>query len=774
MSDWHSALVLRDDKKRLVEGFANVSVLDRQGDVVPAEAMSAAMIDYMAKGGIILLSHENKPVGKVLQWDVQKTDSGAEGIHIIAEIHADSGIGDAAWKMLKEKTLTGFSIGGVAKKIQEIRAKGATGGVARQLSNIELNEISLVQIPANQMSTVENLSLAKGVIVVSDQQAHVSAKHEAEALAQKLKQEGKVVYRIIAHPDGFEIQYGDHINPQTGQKQPFVGKDLLLSALMGIFTEKAEDAPPEEEFEHGEKKAPIALEENTNFDQTKYGLAAKSEMKLKPPKQPMGNGEEGESGEEGEPAESVKDAVSSGEAGVDNPRYSPEEKSEEVQKPFKSRAQQRWAFWSRQPWAEEWAGKTRFGSLPERAHRKDMHPAEAAQRDTVGVCDVCGEQSVDVTEDKYGPSFCQDCEHDVEAYKALVQKFVKDRKLDSWRCIHCGSMTEAPKASAPNDTDYRWCPTCKQHRNVREKDEAHKDVRDGATADANVGENGIGRGDRIDMSLNKKGEGAYCTKCGNALVLKRDFSIAEWDDGVQGYKPVCEGGMRTGEDGKSINTPKSMDKTMPKPVRKEPDPEPDPARKSDTEILPYSEEEKRLVAAHRALHKEPDPDPDPAAKPVPDESEAEEAADQGEMGEGKGVAPVPHKTTAEDFRSLADSLVKAISDGFARMEKRFETLEKANYTSKPPSVEHDYPKPPEDGPKSDGLQAPKLDQEMNPHSKPFGKTTQAIIKTALGGAADGSKEGPVMEGNKSEFVRKVLTKGTNASEMTQRRMRGEL
>lgn len=38
--------------------------------------------------------------------------------------------------------------------------------------------------------------------------------------------------------------------------------------------------------------------------------------------------------------------------------------------PFKSRAQQRFAFGTNQPWAKEWASKTNFKKLPARVKKR--------------------------------------------------------------------------------------------------------------------------------------------------------------------------------------------------------------------------------------------------------------------------------------------------------------------------------------------------------------------------------------------------------------------
>jgi hypothetical protein len=63
-------LKIRNEKKRIFEGWASVEVVDKQGEVVPAEELKKAMIDFMDRGGAIVFEHSNKPVGKVLQWQV--------------------------------------------------------------------------------------------------------------------------------------------------------------------------------------------------------------------------------------------------------------------------------------------------------------------------------------------------------------------------------------------------------------------------------------------------------------------------------------------------------------------------------------------------------------------------------------------------------------------------------------------------------------------------------------------------------------------------------
>ena len=324
MSDDYRNVVISDEKNRLVSGFANVAVLDRQGDIVPTDAMAKAMMEYMRRGGIVLLGHANKPVGKVVQWSIQKPEgSDADGIHIIAAIDTGTEPADEAWKKLGNKTITGFSIGGSAKDQEQVRDKAAVGGMARELKGVELHEISLVEIPANQLATVSDISVAKSCDnggCKMEKELHrgpFDTKELADQAAQKLKQEGKVVYGVAPRGDGtWEVNFGwaknpandeaprEEMHPKTKQPVLMALKTLEGVKAMGLDWEptredaekvalemKAEgfivheivpdgnewridygrDENPAEKAE-GAPEGPTVKEQDPNFDQTKYGV----------------------------------------------------------------------------------------------------------------------------------------------------------------------------------------------------------------------------------------------------------------------------------------------------------------------------------------------------------------------------------------------------------------------------------------------------------------------------------------------------------------------
>ena len=160
-------IIIKDEDNRLINGYASVEIVDKQGDIVPIDALEKAMLDYMNRGGNILYGHENKPVGKVLQWNVEKhPELDVPAISLVAMIFKDYKISDEIWKLIHQNALKGFSIGGTALQTKE--AEIPTKGKVRVLNELELSEISVVAEPANQAALIEHVSIAKSDDVKKD------------------------------------------------------------------------------------------------------------------------------------------------------------------------------------------------------------------------------------------------------------------------------------------------------------------------------------------------------------------------------------------------------------------------------------------------------------------------------------------------------------------------------------------------------------------------------------------------------------------------------
>lgn len=117
----------KDDKERMVYGYASTETLDSQGEVVKIDAIKAALPDYM-KFANIREMHQPSAVGKTKEATVD-----SKGLYIGVKV-----VDDNAWKKVEAEVYNGFSIGGsVVEKIDT------------EIQSIILKEISLVDRPAN-------------------------------------------------------------------------------------------------------------------------------------------------------------------------------------------------------------------------------------------------------------------------------------------------------------------------------------------------------------------------------------------------------------------------------------------------------------------------------------------------------------------------------------------------------------------------------------------------------------------------------------------------
>lgn len=121
----------QDDGTIVVTGIASTEAKDSHGEVVKAEAMKAAIPDYMAFGGTGALREMHQQIAAGIVFKAEVNDKG--------ETHVEARVVDAnSVKKVEAGVFKGFSIGGkVLKK---------TGNTIEEL---QLREISLVDRPAN-------------------------------------------------------------------------------------------------------------------------------------------------------------------------------------------------------------------------------------------------------------------------------------------------------------------------------------------------------------------------------------------------------------------------------------------------------------------------------------------------------------------------------------------------------------------------------------------------------------------------------------------------
>jgi hypothetical protein len=147
-----------DVERRIVHGFATLDNLDKQGDVVPADASLRAFETFR---GNIREMHDKKAVGKMVSFREDKYyDSETQKFYngIVVSAYVSKGAQDT-WEKVLDGTLTGFSIGGVVKDSEDVYDENL-GKAYQVIKEYELSELSLVDNPANQFANV--FSIEKG------------------------------------------------------------------------------------------------------------------------------------------------------------------------------------------------------------------------------------------------------------------------------------------------------------------------------------------------------------------------------------------------------------------------------------------------------------------------------------------------------------------------------------------------------------------------------------------------------------------------------------
>lgn len=122
----------QDDGTLKVWGYASSEVLDSAGEIITAEAMKAAIPDYMAFGAVREMHDAKKAAGTAIEIEVQEDGRTYFGAHVV----------DAeAVRKVQHGVYKGFSIGGKVLDRDELQKNTITG--------LKLTEISLVDRPAN-------------------------------------------------------------------------------------------------------------------------------------------------------------------------------------------------------------------------------------------------------------------------------------------------------------------------------------------------------------------------------------------------------------------------------------------------------------------------------------------------------------------------------------------------------------------------------------------------------------------------------------------------
>lgn len=122
----------QDDGTLIVSGTASTNSVDSQGEIVTADAMKAAIPDYMKFGAVREMHDTKKAAGTAVEISVNDRGSTDFSAHIVDPL---------AVKKVQTGVYKGFSIGGKVLDRDKINKS--------MITSLSLTEISLVDRPAN-------------------------------------------------------------------------------------------------------------------------------------------------------------------------------------------------------------------------------------------------------------------------------------------------------------------------------------------------------------------------------------------------------------------------------------------------------------------------------------------------------------------------------------------------------------------------------------------------------------------------------------------------
>ena len=150
-----------DKERRIVSGFATLDNVDRQADIVTAEASMKAFSKFR---GNIREMHQPLAVGKMVSFKEDKyfdpeSKKFYSGVYVSA--YVSKGAQDT-WEKVLDGTLSGFSIGGRMNKYEDAYDSNVDKQI-RIIKEYDLMELSLVDTPANQFANILSVQKVNGV-----------------------------------------------------------------------------------------------------------------------------------------------------------------------------------------------------------------------------------------------------------------------------------------------------------------------------------------------------------------------------------------------------------------------------------------------------------------------------------------------------------------------------------------------------------------------------------------------------------------------------------
>lgn len=216
-----------DKERRIVSGFASLDNVDKQGDIVTAEASLKAFSKFR---GNIREMHQPSAVGKMVSFKQDKYYDDNEkkfynGVFVSA--YVSKGAKDA-WEKVIDGTYTGFSIGGKMNSWDDGYDEKSDSTI-RIIKDYDLVELSLVDSPANEFANIMHIEKVDGVDVIKGQDVALeNVFYDEESGLVMVSEEDSVKSPV----SGNEMKNIGFVEKQDNEKMDIV--KFLVDSAKGI------------------------------------------------------------------------------------------------------------------------------------------------------------------------------------------------------------------------------------------------------------------------------------------------------------------------------------------------------------------------------------------------------------------------------------------------------------------------------------------------------------------------------------------------------------
>ncbi|WP_296220016.1 HK97 family phage prohead protease [uncultured Sphingomonas sp.] len=167
----------------VIAGIGATWAVNRNGFTTDPGAFAASIAQHRARGSMpaMLLHHDHqRPIGR---WtDIEPK---ADGLHVVGKLARDTRDGAEAYNLVRAGALSGLSIGlGPGSNLKFVDERGEGNTRVRRYTQADLNEVSLVSVPADPDALVLTVAGLRSARDIEDmfRQANVSSR-KAKAAA---------------------------------------------------------------------------------------------------------------------------------------------------------------------------------------------------------------------------------------------------------------------------------------------------------------------------------------------------------------------------------------------------------------------------------------------------------------------------------------------------------------------------------------------------------------------------------------------------------------